>query len=560
MYNIYKTKSFFLKKAKSYRKIFFFLLFFFININVFAGKLAILPARILGVHSSQVKTGPHLFPKKSINSWEVAKFFSLYLKITGKKDIIPPSYVKGAYTKARLKPNKKITKNNLNQLGILLDTDQLMSIFIVKTKQGFRLESKIYYTASQTITDRLITKHTNFWQLISKHLQLRFPYNKLPISLQSRSTRPILFLFVASGSNYNEIKKLKQLIEKIDTLYSAACAINGRQNLSSSNIGRHPQIIKKFFNKLSTRGGSLYLKGFEKAIQCIQKKNPYQGNLNDKPYVISIVSSMPETDNERLLIKSKFRDLASKSDILILGSGNLSNEARNFWQNLSRELRSVSKSEYKDIIYQQKVGLSSGEEWYLYKRGFSLIESQSKILSKNQTGIELAIHLRKKFTSRRIKYIYKQISKNKVISSSRVKILLKDLILDFLGGGIYQNNKKEKILRVLIKVNQKPFWINIPKSSAYTRNGQLKLIRNKKYYFLLQLLSAKKGMPFSNSKNFALFFKTRRNIPRGMILNINKYLMNPQRYLNKSIAGTSLYFILGRVEIIRFSQNDIFEK
>ena len=526
--------------------------------TLFAKTWSILPMRTIHIDNSAVRNGPILFKNRRRNAFELSRALHLYLKVLGKGSIVEPPYVEGAFKRFRLNPLTKITKSDLNKIARHLDCDQLLLPTLIKSGNQFQLESKVYYATSNQVSDIMVTRHHNLWILLSKHILRRFQNLKVPDVLFPRASSPLLLILDASGSTYYDIKEIRKVVARADIRYSAACAVSGDGRLSFTKLGVHPRGIDYFLKKLRPSRGGNKLKNFYKAIECANRLNPYQGHREDRPKVVMLVSSVPNRRSAPRT-ESLLRKLASRSSILILGNDALSEEMISYWRNLANSLSQTGDITYQNISYRQRLGFSSGDTWFVFKKGSRIFQSLNKQARKANKGTLVPAKYRAKFNANGIAKTHSLMNQLNIVDRGKVDRLLLKPILRFISVSKNKTGRSERQARVLLEVGRRPIWISLPRKALFNARGKKKIEKGESYYFLLNLERPKLGETLTNTPSFGMVLPNNRIISRLLELNLDWYLKNNERFIGQSIGATSLYIVFGRVKYIKFEIKDAFE-
>ena len=514
---------------------------------------------ILPVHSEKIyhpyNGGPRLFATTEINNWELAQLIRTWLLISGNDSVLSQDTLKKVYQRSGRNSKKYLNEKDLKEIARELDSEKLLVSRIYRHKQNFVFLSKVYYKSSSSLTDTIQTKGKNLWILIQKHLEIRFPKTVLIRTFSSLSKNTILFLLDLSGANYYAIQALTLFVKNLGSSDIGICALDASGNISSLRLGHmHSQTIQ-FLDSLRARGGSRYLKNFHRGLQCLESIHPKKNSPHNKKSnvkTILMVGSIPKSTKEKRRVRLLLRRFSAKSEILIVGTAALGMSNRAFWEDLAGELNQSPRPTYKDLIYRQKLGLSNGDEIYLFWKGDKILQGSSKegynspqfqwrIPAKYWPGLEPG----------RIQRIYQNFSQNRVIASEKPKILIKETILEHILDKPQEKHWPSKTARILISLEKSNFWINMPKNSLYNPNGSFKVRTGDSYYFMLNMKPDERGVPFNNSSDFGYVFKDYLHVPRILHVNISQYLANKSKFLNRSIGGSSIYIFFAKVKRIR---------
>lgn len=493
---------------------------------------AILPARVSGELPF------------SIDGFEIAKISALYLDYGGIKNLVAISQVEKAYAHFNLTTQSIVTKKQARELAQFLDAERLFLLSLVKKQDGYFYESKIFYPESEIVTDTIKENDPNFFFGLGKLWQKRFINLEKPFSLVLGNP-PLLLIIEGSGGNYREIQELAKLIPLWGAPLSAVCAFSKDGKITQSPWNSSQEKTASFLRQIPTSGnqaGNFLSKGIHCAQEMLLKEKIKAADI------WLLVSSAPESETEKIRTKGLLRQLKPKNHLVIYGSGSLSFSERDFYVSLAQELSSQSKSQYQDILYQKKVGLATGESYYIFKKGFSIIESKDQ---DPKEGVEVALpaHERMFFHPERLVEQYRKMSKHQILSEERLEL-------------VFLLPKKENkdipelkdYFRFLIQFPEGSFWFSFPAQSVKKWPKE-----NETITFATILIPPEYGLPIENHPTYVKIFENYRDVPKLLLLDIKEYLKSPNKFLGQSIGGSSLYILTGKVLEIRKGYADRLE-
>ncbi|MCS6985429.1 MAG: hypothetical protein NZM25_09945 [Leptospiraceae bacterium] len=504
---------------------------FFISISRLEASWAILPVRVEG------ETLPNL------SGFELSRLAVLYLEYGGIYAVTPVSLVERAYRKFELTSSSPLPPNVAVRLAQELDCERLLLLLVKKTAQGYRWESLVFYPESLISGDPIEIENPSLWDGLGELLRRRFPHFRRPIS-HVKPAVPVIFLIELSAANQREIEALSEMLVPRGGLYGV-CAVSAAGEIKESPFPQESHEASLFLKRLRTEG-STAAQHLSKAVFCAESQ--IKRRQLTKVIFYLLVGSAPRDEGEKNRLKGYMRQLASKGEVHVLGSGSLSFEERNFYEDLTRELSSQTKSEYHDILYRKKMGLSTGESWYVFKRGFHLLESQNQDATE-AFSVSVPAHLRQYFHPERLSEMYRKLSQNQILSEGRLEVAIPSLI----AKSEEQKEKRKGFARILLEFPEGQFWFTIPhrlkKPPSLGETVSLALLLTRGRY----------GIPVENDPAFVKIYENYADVPQSLLLNLKDYLKNPEKYLDKSIGKTSLYILTGRLREIRLKQADIYE-
>jgi hypothetical protein len=512
---------------------------------------ALLPVKFNGYAKNHLVNGPQFNPDDPDSGWQMAQLMRLYLKSNFVNSVLPMDSVKKAYQKNNVGLNADLTAGELKSISYDLDCDKVILTEVFFSKSTIRVETRIFFTQSGTISDTVTISGEKFYETMGQSLKQRFQFfgNNF---IASDERYYYTFGLDASGKNYNEIHFLSNLAAEMDIDRSSAASVDGYGKLFLLQPTQEKSTLLDYINHVRPQSTDtqdrLYTQLLESVIELLDKVN----STDEKKVVVLVVSSAPKQMKSRQKVNGFIRRIAHKTKILALGNGKLSPEERNYWALMTTGSSNIS---YKDILYKQKIGLSDGNSVYLMKSGNKLLESN---IGDAQYSHEIFLNKDdlKNFNQDTLVKIFESNTQKTVVSPGKPEI---DYNLSLLSDTVKTSGResKESTARILLLIENKPFWIEVPHKSILDGEGKLMLTNGEKYYFLLNLTPAGRGMPFKNSPSFAEVLP-QPEVSKILLLNMDSYLKYPEKYINKSIAGTSLYIIYGAVKDIQIGKQRVY--
>ena len=532
------------------RQFIFVFIFLASSIHLYAASWALLPVKFNGSPGAQMAGGMSFDPEKSENGWEVAQLIRLYLKSNYVNTVLPMSSVMKVFKNNHIGLNADITTAELKTISDNIDADKLLLTEIFFTNKSVKVQTRIYFSQSGIISDSTTLVGENLYEVLGRALQQRFQFvgNNF---LKQENNYYFIWGIDASGKNYEEIKSLPNLIRELAISRSAAVSVDGYGKAVYLQSTSEKSTLYDYINHIKPQSTDttdrLYPELLENVYTFILK------NRNeDKPVAVILVSSAPRSMSSRQKTSGFVRKIGQKTGLLILGNGRLTPEERNFW---AIQGAGNSHIQYKDVVYKQKTGLADGNSLYLIKSGSKLLESNIGEID-NAHEIFLTVDQSKDFTQENIYKTFESATQRQVVSNYKPEI---DYNISMFGNLIESStpDSKETRLRILLLIENKPFWIEVPYRSVLDETGNMLISADNSYFFYLNLTGGGYGMPFKNSPYFADILP-QSEVSKVILLNIEKYLKNPSNYLNKSIAKTSLYILYGKVKEIKIEKKYVY--
>lgn len=528
--------------------------FFIIGIPFFNGvqaaTWALFPVKYNGNSSKVTRTQPAFNPQKPENGWETAQLMMLYLKSNYVNNVLPMKSVKKAFKESGIGQHADLTQNDLLTISRNLDADNILLTEVFLSEKVIRIQMRVYFTGPGIIGDATTISGSNFMELLGQALKQRFHFIGNSF-IQPENRYHYIFGIDASGLNYNEITALSGLVGDLNIYRNSAVSVDGYGKSTILKSSMDKSDLVAFINSIRPQSTDTSGRLYPQLLNAVMELSSIRHEPNEKTISVILVSSAPKGMRSRQITTGFLRKISHKSSILILGNGMLKPQDRKYWQlqsNINSEIR------YQDIIYRQKTGFSDGNSVFLIKEGDKLRESNIGEI-ENSHEIFLTTDQRLRFNQQTIVKTFENATEKKVVSSQKVGI---NYNIEMFQGLLKENPlSSEKKIRVLLLIENKPFWIVIPYSSVQDENGRINIAANKNYFFFLNLISGGRGMPFRNSPLYATILNP-DEISNILLLNLGSYLKSPGLYLNKSIAETSLYIVYGKVKEIRVEKEYVY--
>lgn len=469
-------------------------------------------------------------------SMQLANLYQTVFQISNKK---PFSLVKPAYIYANIKHQKislaNMQKQDLQNIAEQTDSDVLLlsqlSNSYKNNKTSYKLVTSLFYSSSNIQTDYITVECSLVLECFYSALKKRFSQISITTKNFDSQNTNWIFLLDATAANQREILAFAQSLKYYPIATASVCSLFPSGEISQAHFTDKKHLLR-YLQNLKTQGGQSFEHNFANLISCgLQKSN----RLGRSTPILFLTGSKPRdaTQTQGLL-----RQLASQSPLTILTSGSLNLDGNRFWHGLSLQLKYSHKTQLQDIVYRQKIGLSDGREFYIFKKGNHLIESNDAILDEQDFSTEVPAHKLDSFSANNLLAIYKEMSQQRLASHSAVEIILPRY------QKIVQKETQTQSKRVLLEIQDKPFWFSVP--------AQANLTEQDWYYFLVHLKAPAQGIPLSNDD--AKVFSNKNETSSLLLLPLDLYLKNPQNFFGKSFERSSWYYIFGQVKAIRNPQ------
>lgn len=522
--------------------IFLLLLFFLPGSQIFAVRWAVLPASTNITQTSDktlILTG-----NPASDGREIARLIQLYMILGGMNNVIPAATIEKAVRTNNIPLMREKTPSQLSTLAVQVDADRILLPEIHKTSEGYQIESNVFFLESGKSTDPIVTRHKNLWKGLGVHLRERFPQLNLPFQNTIAESRPVIFILDASGNLHSELSTFSRMLSSWNLPYAAVCAESGSGTLSHMSMQERKISVSDFISRLSASGGTSEGISLVQAMQCAQQENPFSGNPLDKPDVFFLAGN-PVKSRDNQVFRSSLRQLAIRSHSVnfILPAADV--KTLQYWENTAAEISSLTKVSQVYIRYLFRAGLANGTLW----QG-ELLGNRLKTVSGASLNSEKVITYsqQNQLLSNNGSSVIEEFTGSKVVDSPEYSIDYTQINnLRRKNSG----NTSVKTVKLLLEIENINVWIELPQSAVIDSRGNYRVKAGEKYYFVLNMLPPKMGMPFVNDPSGGVILSDSKWISRLVLIDTADYFKNPQKYLNGSIDGLSLYAFYGTLKLIR---------
>lgn len=503
--------------------------------SIWSLRIGFLPVQ-MSQHTSQQLQKDFSFTKTASTdlSMQLANLYQTIVQVSKQK---PFSMVLPAYIYANIKHQKisptAIERQDLQTIAQQTDSDALLfsqlSIAHKENKIKYKLVTSLYYSVNNIQTDYISVECSRPLDCFYTALKKRFSQISINSKNIGKQDGNWIFLLDATAANQREILALAQSLKQYSIATASVCSLFPSGEISQAHFTNKNHLIR-YLQNLKTQGGQSLEHNFANLIACGLRQSNRMGKTAS---ILFLTGSKPRdaTQTQGLL-----RQLASQNQLTILTSGALHFDGINFWQALSQQLQYSHKTRQQDLVYRQKVGLADGREFYIFKKGSHLIESNDAILDPQDFFTEVPAHQLDNFSASRLLSMYKEMSQQRLASHSAIEI-----ILPSFHKTLANQSSQKQTKRVLVQIEHKPFWFSVP--------AQANLIEQEWYYFLVHLKEPADGIPLHNDN--AKVFSNKSEISSLLLLPLDLYLKNPQNFFGKSLQRSSWYYVFGQVKAIR---------
>lgn len=465
---------------------------------------------------------------------DLARAMALYLKLSRLSQVVQVTEAEGCLKTANVSMAQKIAPESLPAVAQNCHAERML-LTRVRSREGeIEITTKVFYRESGQLTDTLVTNGSGLLATLGRHLSERF--GKSPATVKENSTD----LIVAGdtfGGAYFDWQYARNLLLSLDYVKSAYCLVDHRGKLQSTTPRGDRTEQKQFVEKLRFEGSGS-LSEIDAIVSCATKAAGETRSEGRRSLVLFLVSDFPRDPRAQITARAQIRKLARAGKLIISPASTSTEASLKFWGNIVRELGDAAS--FLPSAQRVRVGLSTGQEWHIFRRGGRLYESRENEPARLDNGILIPEKYADNNSPQDLLKIYQAMSGNKVISSGAPDIfagqLRSNLISAFKGGAA-----DSTAWRVLLDQNGQTFYLSLSPADAR------KLTQGAFVRVFTELKPPSEKDLLRNIASPSLIVEPAGEVPASIDLNVADYLKAPEKYLRRSLAGRSFYVLSGRV-------------
>lgn len=499
------------------QKISFLILF---TTAVFPDRWLVLPPRVENVESQA--------------PGDLARAMALYLRVSRVAEIVQVAEAEGCLKQANLSMTQKISPEALRSVAKICMAERMLLTRIRRKDGEFEITSKVYFREGDTLSDTLVSSGADLNTVIGQNLTERF--GKSPATPREASAD----LIVAGdtyGGAYFDWPQLKNLFLSLDSVKSSFCFADGRGKIQSLKPQGDKNRQKEFLDKLRFEGFGTYGEA-DSLLDCTVKAAAVARQEGRSALVVIIPSDFPRDSRMQINLRAQVRRLSRSGKVVIAPASAATVETQNFWLRLARELG--ENAAYQPSAQRVKVGLATGQEWYVFRRGGRIYETRDSETARFEGGIVIPEKYAGQNAAADLVKIYEALSKNKVVSPGTVEHYGAPL-KNTLAQGFKTAPAGTSDWRILLDQNGQTYYLSLTARDAQ----KLKTDAFARIYVELKPPSATESI--RNRVSPALIVESAADSSPALEISAADYIRSPGKYLRKAIGGRSFYIMTGKV-------------
>lgn len=493
-----------------------------LNSPLFADRWLILPPRI----ESEGASG--------LNGSDLARQMALYLRISRVGEIVSVTEAEGCLKQANLRMDGKIRPEELKAVATNCHSERMLLTRIRKKSGEFEVTTKVYFRESDRLTDTLVTSGSALLPLLGGHLGERF--GKTPAT-PKESSADLIVAGDTYGGIYFDWIGLKSFFLGLDWVKSAYCLIDSHGKLQSSKLKGDRANHKEFLDRLRYEGSGFYGEA-DSLVRCAESAAAETRREGRRAIVVLLTSESPRENRQQINLRAGLRRLARNAKVIIAPASTTHEAAQKFWIGIAREL--AENSAYIPLAQKAKVGLASGQEWFIFRRNGRLYESRDAEPTEFKNGVRIPDKDAELVNPSDLISLYEKLSKNKVVSPGKPAVDAA-LLTQNLANAFRANESVAAAWRVLLNQNGQNYYLSLSARDAQA----IKVDGFARIY--AELKNPTESEILRNRPSPALIIGEAQDSAPGIELNVAEYIRDPKKYLRKSLGGRSFYIFTGKV-------------
>jgi hypothetical protein len=498
-------------------------LFVLASTAVFSDRWLVLPPRLeLGGQESTIAAG------------DLARAMALYLKVSRVGEIVQVTEAEGCLKQANTSMAQKIAPETLRAVAKHCMAERMLLSRIRRKDGEFEISSKVYFREGDQLTDTLVTTGSDLNTTLGQNLTERFA--KSPAT-PKESSADLIVAGDTYGGAYFDWPQLKNLFLSLDSVKSSFCFVDGKGKIQTLKPQGDKSVQKEFLDKLRFEGFGTYSEA-DSLLDCTVKAAARARQEGRNAVTVFVPSDFPRDSRTQINLRAQIRRLARAGKVMIAPSSTATQEVQAFWQRLARELG--ENSSYLPSAQRAKVGLATGQEWFIFRRGGRIYELRDGEASRFEGGVVIPEKYSAQTAATDLVKIYEALSKNKVVTPGNAEYYGAPL-KNALAQGFKTAPAGTTDWRILIDQNGQNYYLSLTARDAQ----KLKVDDFARIY--VELKSPSTTETIRNRATPAIVIESATDSSPALELNAGDFIRNPGKYLRKGIGGRSFYILSGKV-------------
>lgn len=477
---------------------------------------------------------------------DLARAMVLYLRVSRVSQVVSVAEAEGCLKQENLSLQQKVAPELIARVAKNCEAERVLLTRIRRRSGEFEVTSKVYYRESDTLTDTLVRSGDDLNRILGEQLSERFSARP---ATPKESSRDLIVAGDTFGAAYFDWQQLKPFFLSLDSVKSAYCLTDARGKLQTYRLRADKQREKEFIDRLRFEGGGYSLENPQALTDCLRKAQAETLREGRRAIVVLLVSAQPQDAEARLQLKAALRQIAAKDKVLIVPTGSATEPTARFWAQIARELG--DDAQYLPTAQRARAGLSSGQEWYIFRRGGRLFESRYAEPQKLTGGVLIPEKYADMNAPQDLLKLYAQLSGNKVVAPGEAAAWNGALVNTLAKS--FQTTGAGGSWRVMLEQNGQSYYLSLAAPEA----RKLKVGEYARIY--TELLPGSDREILRNRPSPVMIIDKAHDSAAALEVAVGDFLRNPAKYLRRGIGGRSFYVMTGKVLRILPPERDVLD-
>ena len=498
--------------------------------NLYAERWLILPPRIEGSAAT-------------VSAGDLARGMALYLRASRVGEIASVTEAEACLKEAGVNTAERVQSESLKQVANRCGAERLLLTRIRQRADRTEVTSKVYYSEAGIVTDTLTHEGTAQLETLGRNLSERF--GRSPHA-DKGSGADLIVAGDLFGAGYFDWQRLQLELPQFDAVRTTYCLIDKQGNVQQAFFAGETDRQRDFLKKLRHEGQSDFAINSQMS-SCIAKGLESARTTGRPATLLMVVSAYPEANSAQISARAALRKLAARSRFVVAPSSAMPAPAQKFWTQIVRELG--DEAAIKPMAQHVRVGLSSGQEWHIFRATGRLYELRTATPDHLQGGIAIPEKYSDMASPADLVKLYTLLSGNKVVSSSPPDIFAEPL-LQSLKRTHKPSAAGSLVWRVLMEQAGQRYYLSLTAKDAQS----LKIGETTRIFAELKASQGRDVL--QNSASPVIVIRRADESPAALELNVSEYIRNPHQYLRRSFGGRSFYIFTGKLLQVFPPEND----
>jgi len=479
----------------------------------------------------------------TISPGDLARSMALYLRASRVGEIAGVTEAEACLKEAGVNTAERVQSESLKQVANRCGAERLLLTRVRQRGDKTEVTSKVYYSEAGVVTDTLTHEGSAQLETIGRNLSERF--GRSPHA-DKGSGADLIVAGDLYGAGYFDWQRLQLELPQFDAVRTTYCLLDTNGQVQQAFFAGEADRQREFLKKLRHEGQGDFAINSQMSA-CIAKGLENARTTGRPATLLMVVSAHPAASSAQISARAALRKLAARSRFVVAAASAMPAPAQKFWSQIVRELG--DQATIKPMAQHVRVGLSSGQEWHIFRATGRLYELRAATPDHLQGGIAIPEKYSDMASAADLVKLYTLLSGNKVVSSSPPDIFAEPL-LQSLKRTHKPSAAGSLVWRVLMDQAGQRYYLSLTAKDAQS----LKVGETTRIF--AELKASHDRDVLQNSASPVIVIKRADESAAALELNVSEYIKNPHQYLRRSLGGRSFYIFTGKLLQVLPPEND----